>query len=487
MLPDWTSEFALKGCEIKCINGNYYRYKRECVWDPVKKRPTKKTGEYLGAITPDGFKPKGIRIKDGPLPPSLEYGASAFIMSISDDIRNNLHEAFNNKGLGDTIYVMSILRVLGENSFKRMEEEYLSSYMSESIPGININKSNITDLLIHIGNSRVQILEFMNNISKGRDNLIIDGSKITTRSQQMELAEVGYNPNHVWDPQVNVVYMFERAENPEPILYRCVPGNIPDVKAMQLTIESLNRESKITIVGDTNFGSNSNLKYLEENNISYVVPLKRNTNEISLDTMKVATDFEDIFTYNDKPVLFHEVVKKKYRLIVFKNIELCYKEYRDHVARIQKKNNEEDLKKKKTKKPRIKLLDSVSENESRFGILVIKTTMEGNAEEIYATYKQRMSIEQCFDTLKNTLNQDRSYMHSDTAFEAWCFINHISLILGYRILNTLKRNNLLKTNSLKDVTAILSKIRKSKINGIWRTHETTKKVMELVKKLNFNI
>jgi transposase len=122
-----------------------------------------------------------------------------------------------------------------------------------------------------------------------------------------------------------------------------------------------------------------------------------------------------------------------------------------------------------------------------FGILVIKTIMEGNVEEIYATYKQRMAIEQCFDTLKNTLNQDRSYMHSDTEFEAWCFINHISLILGYRIFNTLKRNNLLKTNSLKDVIAILSKIRKSKINGIWRTHETTKKVMELVKKLNLNI
>jgi transposase len=49
--------------------------------------------------------------------------------------------------------------------------------------------------------------------------------------------------------------------------------------------------------------------------------------------------------------------------------------------------------------------------------------MYDSPQKIYETYKMRSSIEQGFDTLKNFLNQDHSYMRNDESFEGWCFIN----------------------------------------------------------------
>jgi transposase len=99
----------------------------------------------------------------------------------------------------------------------------------------------------------------------------------------------------------------------------------------------------------------------------------------------------------------------------------------------------------------------------------------------------RVAIEQCFDTLKNTLAQDNSYMHTDESFEAWCFINHIALTLAYRVLNTLKEKGLTNRFSLKDVMTYLSKIQKINLGQIWKNAVYTKKTKTIFELLGFKI
>ena len=75
-----------------------------------------------------------------------------------------------------------------------------------------------------------------------------------------------------------------------------------------------------------------------------------------------------------------------------------------------------------------------------------------------------MEIETLFDSYKNLLEADSSYIHSDNGFESWAFINHIATMLYYKVFTMIKGklNNL----SPKDLLLKLTHIFKIKINGI---------------------
>src|SRR5260221_2834012 len=98
-----------------------------------------------------------------------------------------------------------------------------------------------------------------------------------------------------------------------------------------------------------------------------------------------------------------------------------------------------------------------------------------------------MDVEGVFDVYKNLLYADRSYMQSDESFESWVFINHIALLMYYRIIELLKKNNLLKSVSPQDLLNKLSRINKLNINGNWKTSEINSKSLEIFKKLNIAV
>ena len=108
-------------------------------------------------------------------------------------------------------------------------------------------------------------------------------------------------------------------------------------------------------------------------------------------------------------------------------------------------------------------------------------------KEVYKQYKERMEIETMFKALKNSLDADASYMQSDESFKAWMFINHISLMLYYRLYNLLTKEDLLKKYSPGDILMKLSQIYKVRIKKYWQLSEVTSKTQKLVKKLGLTI
>ena len=108
-------------------------------------------------------------------------------------------------------------------------------------------------------------------------------------------------------------------------------------------------------------------------------------------------------------------------------------------------------------------------------------------QEIYNTYKERMEIEQSFDFLKNFLQQDKSYMQNEKSLETWAFINHVSLMLNYKVYNLLRRKNLLSKFSVADFFSHLKYVFKVKINDSWHLSETTKKTRGFLKELDLHI
>jgi predicted nucleic acid-binding protein len=78
-------------------------------------------------------------------------------------------------------------------------------------------------------------------------------------------------------------------------------------------------------------------------------------------------------------------------------------------------------------------------------------------------------------------------MHSNDAFETWCFINHLALSIAYRVLNTIKKNGLTNKYSLKDAMAYLSRIEKINIGDVWHTTEYTKQAKTICSKLGLSL
>ena len=84
--------------------------------------------------------------------------------------------------------------------------------------------------------------------------------------------------------------------------------------------------------------------------------------------------------------------------------------------------------------------------------------MDVEPEEIYLSYKQRWDIEECFDYLKNSVVPSASYAHSDEFFRGWCFLNHVSLLYFYGLLNKLRTAKLDDKYSPEDVLKLTKNI-----------------------------
>jgi transposase len=218
-----------------------------------------------------------------------------------------------------------------------MDIQYQTSYLSETIPGLAMSGASITSLLENAGRKRERIIAAMNRLSKSTKNIIIDGSRLTSWSQGMSLPDLGHNSSGKWHPRVNIIYVFERALLPRPVFYRCVRGNIPDVSAMKLTMESMGKECVFTVIADAGFASAENFEMLAESGIKYIVPLKRNTNEIVSADLNARGNYRYAFTYAARSVIAREQEKAGYRIVVFRDEFMRSKEMSDFIKRLEKK------------------------------------------------------------------------------------------------------------------------------------------------------
>jgi transposase len=269
-----------------------------------------------------------------------------------------------------------------------------------------------------------------------------------------------------------------------PAFYRNVAGNIPDVTAFELTVEDAGIAG-VTIIADAGFASGANFDMLVDSDLSYIVPLKRNTREVTLDNVA----YEGIFTYHHRAVSFHDEARDGYRICLFRDEKLRADEMADFVGRQEKSNAAS--KRKKAFDPKRDLRDipkETAEKASSFGTMTLRTSlMDTPAQSVYEMYKLRWEIEQLFDTMRNTLDSDTSNMQDDEGFEAWSFVNHVMLIVACRVLAMVRAKKLSKEYSLAGVMDILSRINMVRVGGEWQMAETTKKTKKMLGELGIGL
>jgi len=483
--PEWVEKQKKRGFDIKEIKGNYYMYERKSRWDKEKKKAVKVTGAYIGKVTPEGIIPVKPKLDTTKPIFSLEIGASAYLFSIAGDLLEELKNHFDKK-TAELIWVVSMIRLIAPCPFRRLGDRYQTSWLSKMLPKLNLSKNAMTALIDQVGGSRAACAAFMRETMKPAPYLLIDGSRVTSKSEGMDRALPGYSKSNKYLPQLNQIYIVSASGEGErmPVFYRNVAGNIPDVTAFELTVEDAGIASA-TVLADNGFAFVDNFTNMEESelDLKYIVPLRRNSAEVELSQI----EFEDVFTYHGRAIFAHMEERDGYRIYVFRDEKMRSKEISDFVGRAEKSNASAE--KKKNFDPENDLHDipqKTQEAIDKFGIIIFRTSiMDQTPRYIYEAYKIRWEIEQLFKTLRDTCEQDASYMRDDQGFEAWSFFGHITIMVACRILSNLRQLKLSKEWSLEGILDHLSRVQVVQIANQWRVAETTKKTQELITSLGF--
>ena len=107
-------------------------------------------------------------------------------------------------------------------------------------------------------------------------------------------------------------------------------------------------------------------------------------------------------------------------------------------------------------------------------------------QTVYESYKQRNEIEIMFDSYKNYLDADVSYMQNRYVMEGWLFANFIAMIAYYKLYVRLWQAEILTKYSPKDIIELSKAICKVKIRGVWHQAEITEKTRKLFAKIGID-
>jgi transposase len=474
--PDWVLKHKKKGTEVRLIKGKYYLYKIGSKWDKEIKRSRKITGKYLGRITENGLVAPKTKQQTKTIKSSVavkEYGACSFMMKAAEQIQNKLVEIFQTDA--DRILTIAVLRAINQCPFKRIDHLYEHSYISEMLPNLHLSGKELTAFLRNIGSKRDKIVQFMNSFVEGSKHIIFDATNVISQSKRMSINRSGYNSKRNFDPQINLLYAFGY-DCDTPVYYRIIPGNVRDVTAFKLSIIEAGLIEAV-VVADKGFSSKTNIQMLEGEHLHYVIPLKRNSS--LFDDVPIRTGdkskLDGHFLFNKRPIWYYsKKIDEKKKTIVFIDNDLKTEEEKDYLQRIE--NNIEGY-----------TMENFLAKQYNFGTIIVITNLDKSSREVYEILKSRNNIEVAFDTLKNLLEADSSYMQNEQALEAWAFVNHISMMLLYKIYALLKKNDMLSKLSVTDILEHLKYIFMLKIKNEWKLSEISKKTVKIMDSINYHI
>ena len=462
-IPPEIARFRKPGTQIKCIRGHYYLTKVTSRWDPAAKKVRKVYQGHLGTVTPEGVVPRKSRRRpvDAPVY-SKEFGATWAVSELTGDIHGMLRKHF--AGDADWLYVTALIRCVRHCAMRYTEHFYGVSYLSERFPGLNLSSLNLSNLMTGLGFRRVQMVAFMREFIPDKDAyMLFDGTAMVCNSGNIYEAQRGYNSHGCHDPQINLMYAAAiRDEKLMPVFYKRFPGGIRDLSAYENMRNEMGAKNFIAI-SDKGFVKAGDQAKMEEIGLPYLAPLKRNSSEYERAPLEKPglTGFQGRFMYGGRIVWYYEQP-------VGKNAKHRYLLYLDETLRHLEQStvrDDDDIGNETAAK-----VAKVAKRQLLCGTICLKTSlMEGDARTIYSTYKIREEVEQLFDTYKAELDFNTTGMHGAETQEACLFLNHLSIMMAYRVYNVLRKNGALKRYAaVKTPETYLWDVRVTNVGDGWQ-------------------
>lgn len=472
--------------EVRHIGGYYYVYQVSSRWDAGKGRPQKVTGKSVGKITEaDGFIPNANgmrlmqerRITPDTAPAVRNYGAYELLLQLSPGIAGQLRDHFPD--VFREIRTLALLRLVDSVTSARMvRPAFLGSYMSDICPDLPVSEGPVRRFVAALGAMQGRQEGFMRASLIPGTTLLFDGTAIFTRSSD-SLSCKGYNPGHSQNPQARLLYVFER-DSHRPVFYRVVQGSIVDRTAFMDTVRASGCRDCV-IIADKGFYSKRNVSALLDAGMRYILPLQDNTACVEIGFYEDMDDgkWDGVFTYKKRAIWFRKRPSgnKGNNIYTFRDDSRRAEMAGSFVERAENDYGEEERKPTDVTK------------EIRMGYFSFCSNLDIPAKEIYLSYKERWDIEQCFDYLKNSVSPSASHAHSDDYFRGWAFLNHVSLMYYYGLVNALRSTKLDERYTAEDMLKLAKNVyRVDTGDGQgYKVSAIQKKTQELLDKLGVDL
>ena len=123
------------------------------------------------------------------------------------------------------------------------------------------------------------------------------------------------------------------------------------------------------------------------------------------------------------------------------------------------------------------------------GTIVLKTNrMDFDGQEAYRSFKTREDVEQLFDTYKVEEDFGTTAMHGPETLEACLFLNHISILMAYRVYARLRDNDALsKYAVVKTLQNLLWDVRATNATGKWELEPVPKAARLAIESMGLDI
>jgi hypothetical protein len=463
-LPEWAERHKEKGIAIVERNGRYYAYRIHSVWDPGKGRARKVTDEYLGVVTPDGIiPPKHKRKKD--VGPVLEAGNIIYLERFARMLVKPLREFWPESW--QSILAASVLKLAYRDPLKRLSFRYQTSYACRLWPEAHMSKNSLTALLERLGLEWGCQRSFFEDLSRADSNMAIDLTQVFSDSENISWLEKGYNSKESPHEQLQLLLLWG-VDTHLPGFLKLLPGTASGAQNLvNAIVES--RLRNVIVIGDKAFFSSENVDDLEFHEVNYALALKR---DLEFLEHPPPSRYSRYFLYKKSAQWWREYEWGGRRVVHYLDKQLAAEEEASFLARVEQgKATKRDYRAKK----------------NTLGTLAILTDTGKDPRELYELYKRRREIEQCFDSLKNTLDADKTWMQSRERLQGYLFILFIALHIYSQVLLHLHRKDLLEKYSVHDVLWYLTKSYVVTVDGRDIPSEHLKSVRELVEELEIPI
>lgn len=479
--PQWALDHKKPGTELRRIHGRYYLYEYRTVYDKDRKRPRKVSGSLLGSITEkDGFIPSakrkleegaGVGISGGIL--CKEYGVARLVSEEFSLYLDTLREIFREEW--KDIVAITYCRFIYRCPLKSIPFRLNSSFLPELLDMRPFGEKHASGVLNRLGEQRGLMLDYMRSFIGKGEYVLMDANDIFSSSSQIQLARKGYNSRLHYDMHFDLMYIYS-SEHKMPVYYRLLPGNVRDVKAFKnCLLESGIQEA--VVIADKGFYSQANVELLLEEAFRFVLPLKRDNTLIPYGSL-VQNTFKESGVYfeQEKRIIWGKKypLEQGLELHVYLDEQLRAKEDTDYLVRIKTQ-------------PEKYTLQQYYQKRNRFGTIALLTNLNDSEENLYQTYKSRMDIELMFDSMKNVLQADHTYMQNQQTLQGWMFVNHLALQWYQHLYIQLKEKQLLKKVSVNDYIQLLTDVKQIKINNTWHLNEFTSQTRKLLEKLKIHL
>ena len=484
-LPQWALAFKESKTEIKFIKGTYYKYEVRYQYNKDKKRTDKITVRLLGKLSEtEGFvaSDKNLLRQDADRLPVVDiktFGLYHLFSTLLSAEIISLKASFKEDVI-EKLLCYAMMRWAYQSPIKRVANYHAHDFCSEHWSKESMTDKQVSATLKFMGENRQAVVSWMKeqlpSSTTKNSFVMMDSTHISSVSEHLGVNARGYNPSHDFDKQVRLMYLFA-AELNQPVYYRLINGNITDIKSMSLCIKEMNVKN-VVFIADKGFYSKANIAELKKDAMHYIIPLQRTNSLIDFSPLR-KVDFKkkltDYFKYQERIIWYYTYQNEEQQFVTFLDEKLRVKEESDYLLRVKSH-------------PEQNTMDKFYEKLTRFGTLTLNYDLAESLtpQQLYEAYKQRNEIEVMFDSYKNFMDADKTFMQDRYVLEGWLMANFLAMMAYYKLFNRLKKQNLLQKYSPKDIIELSKAIYKLKVNGQWKTSEITVKVKSLFKKIDID-